>query len=113
MLSHEQKKWALSMMDGTAGTLIAPTAMEEQIKTIVNNKLSTCDINNCAKGCSISKFELAESELIVLMAEIESDVGYLVKDSTVRFIVETLVNELIIRERQVCAEHEGVKFARR
>jgi len=106
MLTEKQIEWMKDQMDDTAGSLVQPKILANQIQNITKEIFETyCDPAEC-ETCPIPEFKLSELQLEEI-TEVESDSGMLVKDSTLKYIIEKLVNELILHEQKICADGDG------
>lgn len=92
-LNEEDIEWMRSeMCEDTAGTLVNINYVENQIEGILHQISLNYDEEE-----DVPKFEMISDMAEMYLEKCECDGGYLVKTSTLKYIMETLVNRVINR----------------
>ena len=121
-LNDKQVEWMKSQMqDDSAGSIIHPIALKRRVEVTADNEFKRhCD--SCDDDCTIpDPFECKPGVVehisdalnidpncgSLIPMDLDIDSGYMVKDSTLKYIIEKLVNEIIKAERTICADEDG------
>ena len=91
-LSQEQRVRLISELgNDTTGTIINQDRLIDYIANLASSKINA--------NCTLKKFELDETKVDKISQKLRSEFGYLIKDSTLKYIIEKYVNELKICDK--------------